>query len=105
MSGKRIQEPLILKTSETYYADNGQTFWRVYWSSDAITESPRMGAHMRALFERAKRENVPHEMLRHDTPYDPLFPFSVAWNDGDGMKARITFDDLRQRYIIEGVRL
>lgn len=51
----------------------------------------------------AAREDLETAGFTYDQ-YDPLYPFSVAWNDGDGMKARITFDDLRQRYIIEGMR-
>lgn len=39
------------------------------------------------------------------TDYDPVYPFMIAWNDGDGMMARVKWDDHRQRYIIEGVRL
>lgn len=39
----------------------------------------------------------------HDQ-YDPLYPYSVAWNDGDGMRARVVFCNYRQRYIVEGLR-
>jgi hypothetical protein len=37
--------------------------------------------------------------------YDPLYPFSIAWNDGDGMRGRVVFCNYRQRYIIEGLRI
>ncbi len=37
--------------------------------------------------------------------YDPLYPYSIAWNDGDGMRARVTWDARRSRYIIEGVHI
>lgn len=37
--------------------------------------------------------------------YDPLYPFSIAWNDGDGMRGRVVFCDHRQRYLIEGIRI
>lgn len=39
----------------------------------------------------------------HDQ-YDPLYPYSIAWNDGDGMRARVVFCNYRQRYIVEGLR-
>lgn len=58
-------QPLILKTSETHYSDNGQTMWRVHWTGGAITESPRLGAHMQALFSRAAHENAVHEVYHH----------------------------------------
>lgn len=37
--------------------------------------------------------------------YDPLYPYVVAWNDKDGMKARVNWCDYRQKYIIEGMRM
>lgn len=37
--------------------------------------------------------------------YDPVYPFCLVWNEGDAMRARVVFDDYRQAYIIEGVRI
>ena len=37
--------------------------------------------------------------------YDPLYPYVIAWNDRDGMRARIVFDDYRQAYIVEGIHI
>jgi hypothetical protein len=39
------------------------------------------------------------------TDYDPVYPFMLIHNDGDGMMARVTWCDRRERYIIEGVYL
>ena len=36
---------------------------------------------------------------------DPDYPFLIAWNDGDGMKARIMYDHNREYYYISGVHL
>lgn len=39
------------------------------------------------------------------TQYDPTYPYSIAWNDGNGMYARVVFCNYRQKYIIEGLRM
>ncbi len=39
------------------------------------------------------------------TNYDPYFPYMQAWNDGDGMMARVGYDHNREHYFIEGRRL
>lgn len=39
------------------------------------------------------------------TDYDPIYPYCVCLDDGDGMYARVTFCNYRQKYIIEGIRM
>lgn len=34
--------------------------------------------------------------------YDELYPWVIAWNDNDGMRARIAYDHNRECYYIEG---
>ncbi len=37
--------------------------------------------------------------------YDPLYPYTVVYNDGDGVKARVVWSEYQQTYVIESVRL
>lgn len=57
----RPSGPVIIGTSTTHYPDNGQTFHRVHYSNGSTTESPTMGTHMQALFDRARSQGAPHE--------------------------------------------
>lgn len=55
--------PVLIGTSTTHYSDNGQTFYRAHWSNGSTTESPTLGTHMQALFDRARREDALHEVV------------------------------------------